>query len=124
MELRLLARDQINVECWDILIKESQYSVFYAYHWYLDVVCAEWQAIVWQDGAHYQMVMPLPIKRKWGMVSIEQPLFCPYLGLFSKVAITPEQTQAFLQVLNQSFSYISIYQFKEQESSLLLPILK
>jgi hypothetical protein len=123
MELRLLTRDQIDVERWDILIKEAQFSIFYAYHWYLDVVCKEWQIIVLQEGVHYKIGMPLPIKRKWGMVSIEQPLFCPYLGLFSRTDILPVQVQCFLKFLNQSFSYISSYSFKWQESKLLLPAL-
>jgi hypothetical protein len=44
----------------------------------------------------YKYVMPLPIKRKWGIGVALQPLFCQQLGLFGSVRITDDIFKEFL----------------------------
>ena len=53
----------------------------YAMSWYLDAVSPDWSAYVVGD---YDVVMPVPLKRKFGLVYALQPQFCQQLGIFSK----------------------------------------
>lgn len=67
--------------------------------------------------------MPLPVKRKWGIPVVQQPLFCQYLGLFSRGEV-PEATLAeFLESLSRCFPYISAYDFHPWHTPLLRKLL-
>ncbi|WP_159474098.1 GNAT family N-acetyltransferase [Dyadobacter sp. 3J3] len=115
----LLPRSEIIDERWNELITKSEQSIIYANSWYLDVVCDNWKAIVWPSADDYQIVMPLPIKRKWNIEVVQQPLFCQYLGLFSIDKISEQQLYLFLKKLSSSFSYISSYHFHPDHSAIL-----
>lgn len=119
----LLPRSEINDERWNELIANSEQSVIYAHSWYLDVVCDNWKALVWPTVDDYQIVMPLPVKRKWKVEVIQQPLFCQYLGLFSINKITGQQFYLFLQKFSSSFIYISSYHFHPDNTAILHDIL-
>lgn len=128
-ELILLKRPQIDDRAWNALIDEARHSVVYAYTWYLDCVSPDWQALVFVDSAlsvgqrtssfNYRMVMPLPVRRKWGMGVVQQPLFCQYLGIFSKVEVSEDDLARFLESINRHFSYISVYDFHPAHTCLL-----
>ncbi|MBE9464120.1 GNAT family N-acetyltransferase [Dyadobacter subterraneus] len=119
----LLSRSEINDARWNELIAKSGQSVIYGFSWYLDIVCDNWKALVWPSTDNYQIVMPLPIKRKWNIEVVQQPLFCQYLGLFSIENLTDQQLDLFLKGLSSSFSYISAYHFNPDNSSLLQNVL-
>lgn len=105
------------------MIDNSAYPVIYANTWYLDCVSSDWSALVWPSAQRYEIVMPLPIKRKWGIPVVQQPLFCQYLGLFSREEISEEATKAFLVSLSGHFSYISAYDFHPRHTPLLRKLL-
>ncbi len=67
--------------------------------------------------------MPLPVKKKWGLKVVQQPLFCQYLGLFSRVEISEDMTTMFLESLSRHFAYISAYDFHPWHTSLLRNLL-
>ena len=115
----LLSRADIDDERWNTFITNAGQSVVYGYSWYLDVVCEDWQALIWPSPDNYQIVIPLPLKRKWGMVVLQQPLFCQYLGFFSVKEITPVQRDVFLDKLSSSFAYISAYSFNPGNTAML-----
>jgi hypothetical protein len=120
----LLSRAAINDKRWNLLIEESRQSVVYGYSWYLDIVCDDWKALVWPSAEDYQIIMPLPVKRKWGIEVIQQPLFCQYLGLFSANKISDFYLSLFLEKMSSIFSYISSYHFHPDLSvnlNLVLP---
>jgi hypothetical protein len=137
----LLARHQINDEAWNTLIANARHSVPYAYTWYLDCVSPDWQALVSVESGElmvdstrvsdhrgtssfeYSMVMPLPVRKKWGMSVVQQPLFCQYLGLFSANDISEEEVALFLESLNRHFSYISVYDFHPAHTGILRKVL-
>lgn len=119
----LLPRSEINDERWNELIANSEQSVIYAHSWYLDVVCDNWKALVWPSVDDYQIVMPLPVKRKWKVEVIQQPLFCQYLGLFSINKITKQQLCLFLEKFYSSFLHISSYQFHPDNTAILSNVL-
>ncbi|GAB2776392.1 hypothetical protein GCM10027275_19470 [Rhabdobacter roseus] len=115
----LLSRSQIDDARWDRAIALSAQRVVYGYAWYLDVVAPDWMALAWPSADDYQVVMPLPLRRKWGLRVVQQPFFCQYLGPFSQVPLTPEMLSAFLAALGRSFSYISSYAFHPAHTPLL-----
>lgn len=115
----LLSRNEIDDVLWNELVKNSKQQIIYAYSWYLDVVCDDWKALVWPSANDYQIVMPLPVKRKWLIEVIEQPLFCQYLGIFSLQDLSAVETEIFLKSLAEKFSYISFYQFNPLNTAIL-----
>jgi len=120
---KLLVRSQIEDAKWDLFIEQSKQRVVYGYSWYLDVVCKDWNALVLYSGDDFQVVMPLPVRRKFGLKILQQPLFCQYLGLFSRFELTSEITEAFFLVLCSHFSYISSYSFHPQNFQVISPLL-
>lgn len=74
-------RNQINEEKYNDCISKSIQSRIYAYSWYLDEVADYWSILVLDD---YKAVMPLPSKRKYGLLYVTQPFFTQQLGVFSK----------------------------------------
>lgn len=67
--------------------------------------------------------MPLPVRKKWGMSVVQQPLFCQYLGLFSKEEISKKELVQFLHSLTRHFPYISVYDFHPAHTCLLRKVL-
>lgn len=110
----LLSRALISDQAWDNHISQSGQCVIYALSWYLDIVCDDWQALVLPGGEHFSAVMPLPVTRKFGKLVLYQPLFCQYLGLFSKQELTPDHFNAFFHALATHFDYISSYSFNPE----------
>ncbi len=119
----LLQRHQIDDQAWNALIERSMNPVIYAYTWYLDCVSPGWQCLVWPSARSYEIVMPLPVRKKWGWTVVQQPLFCQYLGLFSEAEISQEATAAFLKSLSRHFAYISSYDFHPRNTPLLRKII-
>ncbi|NIJ54919.1 GNAT family N-acetyltransferase [Dyadobacter arcticus] len=107
----LISRSQINDAAWNKLIEQSGQAVVYGFTFYLDLVCDDWKALIWASEGDYQIVMPLPVRRRLGIQLIHQPLFCQYLGLFSRSELTASQAEIFLRLLSMHFSYISSYHF-------------
>jgi hypothetical protein len=119
----LLSRAAIDDQRWNLLIDQSGHSVVYGYSWYLDEICDTWKALVWPSAEDYQIVMPLPVRRKWSIEVIQQPLFCQYLGLFSALEISESQLYSFLEKVSSSFAYISSYHFHPDLSVILNRVL-
>lgn len=110
MAVLFLQRHQISDTQWNIFIAASPQKIVYAYSWYLDVVTPEWGALILEENGIWKAVMPLPIRHKWGMKVIQQPLFCQFLGVFTKKGGDfQEVTHLFLQKLPDYFRYISVY---------------
>ncbi|QJD81231.1 GNAT family N-acetyltransferase [Spirosoma rhododendri] len=63
--------------------------MLYGYSWYLDAVLPapdwQWQAVVQTDAQdRYVAVLPIPLRRKAGRWVVHQPLFCPFLDVFTR----------------------------------------
>ena len=63
----------------------------------------EWDALVFGD---YKFIMPLPLKKKWSLLYLAQPLFSQQLGIFPKPTV--EMAQQFYSKLVEKFRYINI----------------
>jgi hypothetical protein len=127
---QLITRSQIDDTRWNSFIEESQQSVLYAFTNYLDLVCEDWNALVWPQMGYYLIVMPIPVRVKFGKRIACQPLFCQYLGIFSKFELSASDAESFLKAFAAQFAYISAYHFNPEnypvlcESHFSLPYLK
>jgi len=88
---------------WDEVVGQSANCRVYALSWYLDRVSEDWDALVWGG---YEYVMPLTIRRKWGIKYLFPPLYCQQLGIFP---VPPRQIQIeFSNRIRELFSFIQI----------------
>ncbi len=94
--IQLLENKDIDRIAWDKCIAKSKNEMPYAYSWFLDTVSPCWSALVWGD---YDYVMPLPIKRKWGLRYIAQPFFTQQLGIFSEKEVTLDIVNLFIKAI-------------------------
>lgn len=81
MGIKYLKHTQIDKQKWDSVIENSRNALVYALSWYLDIVSPNWGALVYGD---YELIMPLPIKKKYGLKYLTQPPFCQQIGVFYK----------------------------------------
>ncbi|MFC5411221.1 GNAT family N-acetyltransferase [Larkinella bovis] len=109
-----LARHQIDDKAYDRCIAQSPQRLVYAFSWYLDVVSPGWQLLMEGD---YERVMPLPVRFRYGVKAVIQPLFCHQLGVFAAHEIPDVAVlHRFLQALFQHIRYIPAYQFPAAHS--------
>jgi hypothetical protein len=69
----------IDKKKWDRCISSAPNGLVYAVSFYLDTMAPGWDALVLND---YEVVMPLPTRKKWGRRYIFQPSMTPILGVF------------------------------------------
>lgn len=96
----------IDLVKWDNCVTNSFNGMVYAFSWYLDSVCENWDGLIEDD---YVRVFPLPIKRKFGIELIYQPFFTQQLGVFSQKILTEEVVTNFLNAIPANFKYVEIY---------------
>jgi hypothetical protein len=110
-DLQIVQRKAIDEKAWNELISNSPQGIMYALSWYLDVVSPNWQAIVYAPQGKYEIVMPLPIRQKYGIAFVQQPLFCQQLGVFALETVTVELVDTFIQKMLQTYQWVSWYCF-------------
>ncbi len=103
--IRYLKHGQIDRRRWDHCVAESVNGNVYAWSWYLDCVCDQWDALVQED---YESVFPLPWRKKFTIPYVCQPPFTQQLGLFSRGQTGRELTDAFLDALPAHFRLTEI----------------
>ncbi|PIF06332.1 MAG: hypothetical protein CSA36_02260 [Draconibacterium sp.] len=103
LQIAYYPHNQIDTKKWDTCVVNSENSRVYANHWYLDRVASNWNALVIGD---YQYVMPLPVRKKWGISYVYQPAYCQQLGIFPEPGI---ETAVFLyKQIAQKFRYCDV----------------
>jgi hypothetical protein len=113
--IRYLKHPEINKSKWDECISNSPNGLIYAYSWYLDAVCPEWEALVEDD---YTIIMPLPMGKKLGFTYTYPPPFTQQLGLFSLHEILERKTMEFISAIPRHYQYIEM---KLNEKNIITP---
>ncbi|PID93236.1 MAG: hypothetical protein CSA95_08250 [Bacteroidetes bacterium] len=103
--ITFLHHHQINKEKWDQGVSSAFNTLPYAESWYLDIVSPNWGALV---GGDYEQLMPLPIKQKYGIPYLIQPLFVQQLGIFSRSLLDSTTVEAFLDTIPKKYVYINL----------------
>lgn len=101
MQIKHLKHNEIDFKLWDKTILSSQNQLIYAHSWFLNIVSPKWEALVTEN---YEYVMPLPIKRKYGVSYLTQPPYTQQLGVFSSNIIDSELLLLFVKKI-PTFSY-------------------
>ncbi|MGI4763038.1 MAG: hypothetical protein ACRYF0_20160 [Janthinobacterium lividum] len=109
--LRHLRPAQINRSQWDALISEAPNGLIYALSWYLDIVSPGWEALVKEEAGRYVAGLPLPVRRKFGLRYLQQPLFTQQLGLVCLAPPTAADWAQLGSLLRRQFIYITKYAF-------------
>jgi hypothetical protein len=102
-EIKFVPNKDIDRAKWDQCIQLSGNSSVYARCWFLDIVCPTWEGLVWGD---YKYIMPLPIRRKFGISFLAQPIYAQQFGIFPE----PEDTilTEMLEWISSHFKYIRL----------------
>ena len=101
MKITHLKNKAIDYQRWDECIALSHNELVYAYSWYLDVVSPDWEALV---ADNYSYVMPLPLKSRYKIPYLVQPVLTQQLGIFSANDISEEIVKDFIKEIPY-FSY-------------------
>ena len=104
--IRYLKHNEIDKTKWDNCIDHSMNTLIYAYSWYLDVVCPNWNALVEND---YKSVMPLTAGKKYGIEYLYPPYFAQQLGVFSRENLLQEKVLEFLNEIPSQYKFAEIY---------------
>ncbi len=101
--VRYIKHDSIDKARWDLAVEQSSNFRVYALTWFLDRVSEGWDALMWGE---YDFVMPLTIRRKWGIKYLFPPMFCQQLGIFP---VPPVQVQIeFFNRITELFLFMEI----------------
>lgn len=95
-----LSHAHIDQQRWDACVQAAPNGLLYSLSGYLNKVCPGWQGLVYGD---YEAVMPLPIKRKWGLPYAWQPWGLAQGGVSSKNGEV--LTAAFIKILSRTLRY-------------------
>ena len=106
MAIKYLKHAEIDKGKWDDCILKATNSLIYVHSFYLDN-CTDhgWDALVLGD---YDIMMPLPYRKKYGIEYIYTPVFTPQLGLFSSYEITESIIIDFFNAIPRRFKYIDL----------------
>jgi hypothetical protein len=99
--IRYVKRTDIDVAKWNACIDAASNGLIYAYTFYLDAMCATWDALVLDD---YRAVMPLPWRKKWNVCYLYHPFAVAQLGLFSN-HLSHDLLHGFLKNIPAQFQY-------------------
>jgi hypothetical protein len=86
-------------------ITNSYNRLLYANSWYLDCVAQNWDVLVLND---FEAVMPLPIRKKYGIGYIFVPPWSQQLGVFSQKKIHQDVMEAFLTAIPKKYKLIDV----------------
>ncbi len=100
-----LKHTEIDKKKWDDCIRQSFNGNVYACSWYLDLVHEDWEALVEDD---YQRVMPLTLKKKFGITYYYQPFFTQQFGVFSISILNPDIINEFINSIPQHVKLIDV----------------
>ncbi|WP_167610334.1 hypothetical protein [Maribellus sediminis] len=103
-KLHYIKHQDIDYDKWDRCIDAAINSRIYANTWHLDRTATYWDALVMGD---YEYVMPLPIRRKFGITYLFQPMFSQQLGIYP--AANSTISSQFYDYLVRHFRYAKVH---------------
>jgi hypothetical protein len=104
--IRFIEHKNIDKKKWDDCITHSYNQSVSAYSWYLDIVFESWSALVLND---YEAVFPLPIKSKYKLKYLLQPLFIRCLSICSKKELTEEIVNNFFDAIPYNIKLVDFH---------------
>ncbi|WP_294276404.1 hypothetical protein [uncultured Chryseobacterium sp.] len=109
--IRKIRYSDIDFEKYSACLESSVQKNWYARREVLDELSGNWHILVLND---YKAVMPINIKKKYGLNFVHMPLFCQQLGIFS-LFDDPQINDEFLFFLKNNYR-IFLYCFNDTNS--------
>jgi hypothetical protein len=103
--IRFVKHKEVDTDKCDICIRKAVNCMPYAFSWYLDIVVAEWDALVLND---YEAVFPLPKKNKFSITYSSTPFWVQQLGLFSKTCTGLKRLDDFVKAIPKEYKFIEL----------------
>jgi len=103
--IKYIKRKELDVEKYDACIEKSIQSRIYAFSWYLDIIADNWDVLVLND---YDAVMPIPLRKKYGIRYVIQPFQCQQLGVFSLDTLSKEMQDKLIQKIPKKYLKVSL----------------
>ena len=101
MQLQLLPSHKIDKQKWDDCLKESSNPFIYASSVYLDYMADNWDGIIGDD---YNIIMPVPWRKKFGIQYTYHVPFVQQLGVFGK-EFKQDDINNCIRLMLQNFKY-------------------
>lgn len=73
-------------------MQSSPYADVYALSSFLDIVCPDWSGLVLGD---YEAIMPLPVKKKFFLTYLVQPIFSQQYRIYSQRNVSIQEVDLF-----------------------------
>lgn len=109
--IRRVKYHEIDFQKYTRCLENSAQQNWYAKKEVLDELSGKWEILMDDD---YKAVLPVPLKKKFGMNFVIMPLFCQQLGIFSEKDNT-EVNDRFLQFLIKNYK-VFLYSFNHHNS--------
>ncbi len=103
--IRYITHNELDKSKWDNCIETASNGIVFAYSWYLDAVCDNWDALVLNE---YEAVFPITKKSKFGLNYFVNPIFALQLGIFSKSILTTSLVEQFINAIPKKLKLIDI----------------
>jgi len=105
LNIKYLTHKKIDKNLWDVKISGSLNQRIYGYSEWLDIASPKWCALV---SDNYDFVMPLLVKKKFGISYIAPAKFTQQIGIFSPYKISAETISFFINSIPEKYKYLTI----------------
>lgn len=105
MKIKLVKREDIDDKRWNGCVHFAINALPYAYTWYLDNVCENWEGLILEN---YKAVMPLVFNKKFGINYLYQPVISQQHGVFTSLPLTKNLVNNFIDNIPNKYKYIDI----------------
>lgn len=105
MKITYLKNKDIDFVKWDHCINNAHNGNIYAFSWYLDIICEEWEALVHDD---YEAVMPIVHKKKAKFRYTYTDILSQQLGVFSTDLLDEQMVNAFVKKLAEVYPLFTV----------------
>lgn len=120
MNIRFVKHRDIDKNKWDSCVITSNFPTIFAKFDFLKIANSDFSALILND---YEAVMPLPVRKKFGIPYIFTPHFVVRLGIFSTVPQTDSITNQFLKAIPFYFFRADLLFHNKIENRFATPII-
>lgn len=101
----ILHSSAIDLKKWDACVARNTNGLIYANSFYLNTMCEDWYGLVYKN---YQLIFPIPYKKKYGIAYCYMPAFTQQLGFIGKEQlINNDITEAIQSFVKYASPYIN-----------------
>lgn len=101
--ISIIPSSEINTTKWDACVANNSNGLIYATSNYLNHIAENWFGLIIND---YELIFPIPIKKKWGIVYSYMPAFTQQLGFIGNLNLLNNEV---IEAVQNFVKYASPY---------------